>query len=94
MRLGGAANNIPTISDSFQEWTYVASEVYGTPDAPSLGYDNTSFPFLVLAWLMLAACFLAIYEKLFLKMKSEDRPSERRRRTYRRVQLTPGGKKA
>ncbi len=49
----------------FQDWLKVPSEEFGTPDAPSLGFDNTLFPFLSMAWLILAASIVALTEWIY-----------------------------
>ena len=45
-----------------RDWTYSPSESYWVPDAISLGYDNTLFPFLILLGGIVAAAFFQLIE--------------------------------
>ncbi len=54
---------------TFHDWTYSPSEEFWSADAPSLGYDNTSFPFVTLAWLIFAALITLAIERLWLFYK-------------------------
>ena len=49
--------------DFFQEWSYTASEEFEVTEAITLDYDNTAFPFSVLAFNLILALLLSIMER-------------------------------
>ncbi len=48
-RVSAEKNSHNFLTFSFQDWMYNPTEQFAVPEAISLGYENTLFPFLVLA---------------------------------------------
>ncbi len=48
----------------FQRWKRKADEEFWVEEAPALGYENTSFPFAVLASALIASVVVAGAERI------------------------------
>ncbi len=55
----------------FQKWNYVPAEEFDIPEAPSLGYENTSFPFVALAIFVIVAVLTAFVERIKIKLQDQ-----------------------